>query len=302
MDRRDILDLLVLQAVAEKGSFTRAAAALGRAQSGVSQSIRDLETRLGTALLNRSTRSISLTAAGERLLERAAPALRELTESLRDAATPPDAIAGTIRLTMSQDPAERIVAPVLHGFLEQHPSVRVEIDVSDRFEDIVDRRFDAGIRFGWHLEDDMVTVPLGPDISAAVVAAPNYIARHGMPQTIADLGAHECITYRTASHGDPFRWRLLRDGRLADIAVEGRITVNTGPTMIAAAVAGLGLGYTFEPFVATELASGTLVKCLDQACPTWPGYRLFYPGRHQKSAALSAFVDYLRARKAQASS
>ncbi|RFA26242.1 LysR family transcriptional regulator [Alkalilimnicola ehrlichii] len=296
MDRRDIADLLVFQAIVEAGSFTRAAARMGRAQSGLSQAVSALEARLGVPLLARSTRSVRPTEAGQRLLEQVAPALRQIESGLLDVRQERDRPSGTLRLTAMEYPARAILVPALTEFLASYPGVRVDIHVSDRFTDIVKGGFDAGIRFGTHLEKDMVAVPVGPDISAAIVAAPAYYARRGRPERLEDLEAHDCLNYRTASHGDLFRWMFRQGARTVEIPVKGSATFNDAPVMIEAALAGLGLAYAFEPHVAEHLASGRLETCLDQFCPVWSGYHLYYPSRHQKSAALSALVQLLRCR------
>jgi len=297
MDRRDIADLLVFQAIVEAGSFTRAASVMGRAQSGLSQSISALEARLGVPLLARSTRSVRPTEAGRRLLDRITPSLRQIESGLLELQDSRDQPSGTLRLTVMEYPARAILVPALSEFLASHPGVRVDIHVSDRFVDIVQGGFDAGIRFGAHLEKDMVAVPVGPDVSAAIVAAPAYFRRKGRPVRLEDLAAHGCINFRTASHGDVYRW-MFRDGaRTVDVPVEGAVIVNDAPVMIEAALAGLGLAYIFEPHVAGHLASGRLETCLETFCPVWSGYHLYYPSRHQKSAALAALVEHLRYRR-----
>lgn len=294
LDRRDLADLLVFQAVADAGSFSRAAASLGRAQSGISQAISDLEGRLGVPLLARSTRSLRLTEAGQRLLERVAPALRQVAEGLDQASQGHDQPSGLLRITAMEHPARTVLIPALPSFLEKFPAVTVDVDVSDRFVDIVERGFDAGIRFGSHLQKDMVALPIGPDIRAVIVGSPAYFANHGKPQRLEDLAAHDCINYRTASHGDVFRWQFRQGKRTTELTVGGRMLVNHGPALVAATLAGLGLAYSFEPQVEEHLASGALETCLEAFCPTWSGYHLYYPGRLQKSAALAALVDHLR--------
>jgi DNA-binding transcriptional LysR family regulator len=299
---RDIADLLIFQVVADTGSFTRAAAQLGRAQSGVSQSVRALEERLGVPLLARSTRSVRLTEAGKRLLELTLPALREVETGLSDAAKGHDRVSGTLRITVMEHPARKLLIPVLRRFADAYPEVTIDLHVSDRFTDIVEAGFDAGVRFGSHLEKDMVSVPISGDIRAAVVAAPDYFESRGRPERPEDLAGHDCINYRTASHGDLFRW-MFRDGdKTIELPVSGRMLVNDGPVMIEAALAGLGLAYTFEPHVAEHLESGRLEKCLDAFCPVWSGYSLFFPSRHQKSPALSAFVQHLRRHRSRPTS
>lgn len=297
MDRRDLADLLLLQAIADAGSFTRAATQLGRVQSGLSQAIGELEARLGVTLLARSTRSVRPTEAGQRLLDHVVPALRQIETGLMEVQHQRDQPTGTLRLTAMEYPARAILVPALGEFLARYPGVLVDIDVNDRFTDIVGGGFDAGIRFGTHLEKDMVAVPVGPDMKVAIVAAPSYFARRGRPNSLRDLAEHDCINYRAATHGDLFRW-MLRDGtRTVEVLVGGSTILNDAPVMMQAAVAGLGLAYTFEPHVDQHLASGHLETCLEQFCPMWSGYHLYYPGRRQKSAALSAFVELLKQRR-----
>lgn len=302
MDRRDVADLLVFQAVAEAGSFTRAAARMGRAQSGLSQTVSALEARLGVALLARSTRSVRPTEAGQRLLEQVAPALRQIESGLSETRQGRGQPSGTLRLTAMEYPARAILMPALAEFLAHYPGVKVDLHVSDRFTDIVAGGFDAGIRFGTHLEKDMVAVPVGPDVNAAIVAAPAYYARRGRPERLDDLASHDCLNYRTASHGDLFRWMFQQGARTVEIPVEGSMIFNDAPVMIEAALAGLGLAYTFEPHVAEHLASGRLEACLRTFCPVWSGYHLYYPSRSRKSAALSALVKLLRSRRSGSAS
>lgn len=297
MDRRDIADLLAFQAIVEAGSFTRAAARMGRAQSGLSQAVSALEARLGVSLLARSTRSVRPTEAGQRLLEQAAPALRQIESGLSEARQGRDQPSGTLRLTAMEYPARAILVPAMPEFLARYPGVRMDIHVSDRFTDIVGGGFDAGIRFGTHLEKDMVATPIGPDVNVSIVAAPAYYARRGRPERLDDLAAHDCLNYRTASHGDLFHWMFRQGARTVQMPVEGSTIFNDAPVMIEAALAGLGLAYTFEPHVAEHLASGRLEACLTRFCPVWSGYHLYYPSRNQKSAALSALVKLLRYRR-----
>ncbi|WP_054311275.1 LysR family transcriptional regulator [Mesorhizobium sp. 1M-11] len=297
MDRRDIADLLIFQAIVEAGSFTRAAARMGRAQSGLSQAVSALEARLGVPLLARSTRSVRPTEAGERLLQQVTPALHQIECGLSEIRRERDQPSGTLRLTVMEYPARAILVPALPDFLARYPGVTMDLHVSDRFTDIVKGGYDAGIRFGTHLEKDMVAVPVGPDIRAAIVAAPSYYARRGHPDRPDDLGAHDCLNYRTASHGDLFRWMFRQDERNIEVPVVGAAVFNDAPVMIEAALAGLGLAYTFEPHVAEHLISGRLSTCLERFCPVWSGYHLYYPSRHQKSAALSALAKLLRYRR-----
>ena len=295
MERRDVADLMAFVAVAEHGSFTRAAAQLGRAQSGLSQSIAALEGRLGVPLLARTTRSVRPTEAGERLLRTLVPAFGRIEAGLADVTRRRDAVAGNLRLTVMEYPARRILMPALAELADRHPEVSVDVWVDDLLTDIVADGFDAGIRFGAHLERDMVAVPIGPPaLRAVVVATPAYFARHGRPERLEDLAAHRCIDYRTAGHRDRFRWLFRQSGRNIEIGVDGRAAFDDAPVMIEAALAGIGLAYAFEAHVEEHLVAGRLETCLERYCPVWSGYHLYYPSRHGKSAALSALVEILK--------
>lgn len=297
MDGRDLSDLQLFRVVAEEGSFTRAALRLGRAQSGISQAIAALERRIGVPLLARTTRNVRPTEAGQRLLASLAPALRQIEDGLTELKEARGGVVGTLRLTSIGYPAKAIMVPALTGFLEQYPNVTVDLRISDRLTDIVEAGFDAGIRMGAHLEQDMSAVPLGPDLRAVVVGSPRYFARRGVPQRLADLSGHACLNYRQASHSDLFRWSFRQGERRVEMAVKGPLITDDAPVMIEAALEGQGLCYLFEPFVAEHLAAGRLRTCLEEFCPLWSGYHLYYPGRHQKSPALAALVDYLQARR-----
>lgn len=208
-------------------------------------------------------------------------------------------VFGTLRLTSIEYPARAIMIPALTGFMEQYPNVTVDLCISDQLTDIVEAGFDAGIRMGEHLEQDMSAMPLGPDLRAVVIGSPEYFARRGVPKCIEDLANHACLNYRHASHGDLFRWSFRQGERRIEMAVNGPLVTDDAHTLIEAALAGQGLSYLFEPFVSEHLASGRLQVCLEEFCPLWSGYHLYYPGRHQKSPALAALVDYLQLRRRQ---
>ncbi|MFD1912214.1 LysR family transcriptional regulator [Halodurantibacterium flavum] len=294
MDRRDLSDLLLFQIVAEEGNFTRAALRLGRSQSAISQAIGALERRIGVPLLARTTRSVRPTEAGQRLLRSLSPGLRLIEEGLTELKEARSGVVGALRLTAVEYPARAIMIPLLTGFLERYPNVTVDLHVSDRLTDIVGAGFDAGIRLGAHLEQDMAVVPLGPDVRATVIASPDYFARRGKPKRLEDLADHSCLNYRMPSHGNLFRWSFLQGERRVEMAVKGPLVTNDAHVMIEAALAGNGLSYMFEPFVSEHLAAGRLETCLEEFCPLWSGYHLYYPGRNQKSAALAALIDYLQ--------
>ncbi len=297
MDRRDLADLLIFQAVAEAGSFTRAAAKIGRAQSGVSQTISDLEARLKVPLLARSTRSVRPTEAGQRLLEQILPALRQISDGLESARAGQDGLTGSVRLTAVAHAAQELLVPALPEFLGAHPNVSVDLHVSDKFVDVVADGFDAGVRLGSHLEQDMISLPLGPNIETVVVGSPAYFARHGRPQTLEDLAEHTCIGARSASHGDIFEWPFQQAGRRVEMRVDTRFATNDASILIEAALNGLGLVCTFAPLVAAHLETGKLKTCLKPHCVASPGYHIYYPSRRQKSAALSELIKVLEQRR-----
>jgi DNA-binding transcriptional LysR family regulator len=294
MDQRELSGLLLFQAVAEEGSFTKAARRLGRSQSGLSQAISNLEAQMGVTLLARSTRSVRPTRAGQALLETVTPALREIDNRLIELKQAEGTLAGTLRLTVMEFPARTIVIPALPAFHAAHPNLTIDLEVSDQFVDIVAEGYDAGIRLGTHLEQDMISVPLSSDINAVIVGSPEYFSRWGIPQIPEDLSAHCCLNYRQPSHGDIYKWRFDLHGQQVNMSVKGSVITNDRQVMISAVRMGLGLAYMFRPYVSEDLAEGRLVSCLDEFCPVWPGYRLYYPARNQKSQALSAFVEHLR--------
>ncbi|MET3900332.1 DNA-binding transcriptional LysR family regulator [Devosia sp. UYZn731] len=297
MKREDLSDLAAFVAVAEECSFTRGAARLGLSQATLSQTVSNLERRLGIRLLARTTRSVRTTEAGQRLLDTLRPAFASIDEQVQALAALSDTPSGTIRLTSIRYPAMALVLPALPDFLKAYPGVKLEISVDDAFTDIVAGGFDAGIRFGHQVEKDMVAVPIGPDARAAVVATPSYFERHPKPDSPRDLHLHDCINFRLASAGNIFRWQFWENGRPLEVKVDGALTVNDGDTLEAAVIAGIGLAYIFEDQVADHLTSGRLIRCLEAWCPPLPGYHLYYPTRRQKTPALTALIDTLRLRR-----
>lgn len=297
MKREDLSDLVAFVAVAEERSFTRGAARLGLSQATLSQTVSNLERRLGVRLLARTTRSVRTTEAGQRLLETLRPAFASIDEQMQALAALSDTPSGTIRLTAIRYPAMALVLPALPDFLKAYPGVKVEISVDDAFTDIVAGGFDAGIRFGHQVEKDMIAVPIGRDARAAVVATPSYFERYPKPDSPHDLHMHDCINFRMASAGNIFRWQFWENGRSLEVKVDGALTVNDGDALEAAVTRGLGLAYIFEDQVAHHLTSGRLVRCLDAWCPSLPGYHLYYPTRRQKTPALTALIDILRLRR-----
>jgi DNA-binding transcriptional LysR family regulator len=297
MKREDLSDLAAFVAVAEERSFTRGASRLGLSQATLSQTVSSLERRLGITLLARTTRSVRPTEAGQRLLETLKPAFASIDEQVQALTAMSSTPSGTIRLTTIRYPAKAYVLPALLGFRRAYPNVKVEISLDDAFTDIVAGGFDAGIRFGHHVEQDMIAVPIAPDARAAVVATPEYFERFPKPANPRDLAMQDCINFRMASAGSISRWQFWESGRPLEVKVEGSLTVNDGDALEAAVLSGLGLAYIFEDQVAEHLGSGRLVRCLEDWCPALPGYHLYYPTRRQKTPALEALIEALRFRR-----
>lgn len=290
--RAGLDDLRAALAVATHKSFRGAAAELGMSPSALSHAIAALERRVGGRLFQRTTRSVSLTEAGELFLGRIGPALREIDGAVELVNAFRDSPRGTVRINASEQ-AARIVLPRVLVFVRAHPEVQVEIATNDRFVDIVREGFDAGIRFRDAVAADMVAVPVSPDVRFAVVASKRYLRAHGAPRTPEDLLAHDCIRRRWPG-GAIFRWQLGKRGEETAIDVRGRLTLDRDPLMIAAALEGAGLAYVSEWDVSEHLASGRLVRVLEDWTPPYPGFALYFPGHRHVPAALRALVDALR--------
>ena len=296
MRQGDYSDLAAFMAVAEEGSFTRAAASLGVSQSALSQSIRGLEERLGVRLLARTTRSVSPTEAGERLLQGLRPAFEEIDGQLSALTALRDKPAGTIRITTFKHAATSVLWPALTRLMQQYPDIRVEITIDDGLTDIVAGRYDAGIRIGEQVEKDMIAVRIGPDIRMAVVGAPSYFARRPAPQNPRELREHDCINYRQTSSKGLYAWEFERQGVALEVRVDGPIIVNDAGMMVTAAIEGFGLAFLFEDQVAGDIEKDRLIRVLDSWCPPFPGYHLYYPSRRQLTPAFALLVDALRFR------
>lgn len=281
--------------VARERSFTRAAAKLGVSQSALSQTIKALEAQLGLRLLTRTTRSVSLTEAGERLLRITAPRLDEIAQELAALSALRDKPAGVVRITAGEHPSETLLQPVLARLLPDHPDVHVEISVDTGMTDIAAAGYDAGVRLGEQVAKDMIAVRIGPDLRMAVVGAPAYFARHPAPETPQDLTGHACINLRLPTYGGLYAWEFERDGRELRVRVEGQLVVNTGALRMAFALDRLGLAYVPEDAAQAHLSSGRLVRVLEDWCPPFPGYHLYYPSRRQPSPAFTLVLDALRA-------
>jgi DNA-binding transcriptional LysR family regulator len=286
-------DLTSFLAVARHHSFRRAADELGCTPSALSHAIRALEDRLDVRLFNRTTRTVALTTAGEQLFARVAPAFRDIDDALDDLNTHRGTPAGTLRLNCARSSAEMIVRPLVSRFLAEHARVHVDICVSNALADLVSGGFDAGIRFGEMIARDMIAVPIGPRQRSAVVASPAFLERHRRPLTPDDLKTLPCIRLRFDG-GRYYAWEFARDGVEFTVAVDGPLSMNDQSLMVEAAIDGVGLTYAFEGQVERPIADGRLVRVLDDWCPSYSGFYLYYPSRRQLPAVMRAFVDFVK--------
>jgi DNA-binding transcriptional LysR family regulator len=293
MSLASLADLQSFAAVARLRSFRKAAAELGVSPSALSHALRGLEARLGVRLLNRTTRSVAPTEAGQRLLARLSPTLQELDDALDEINSFRDSPVGTLRLNVPRAAAEYVLAPLATRFLLDNPGLRLEIVVDDNLIDIVAGGFDAGVRFGERLAQDMVAVPLGPPQRFVVVGSPAYLAEHGIPRTPQQLSEHRCIRIRFPN-GSIYRWEFSRGNEKLEVEVDGPLDVGEMPLMVRAAEDGLGLAYVYEQAAAAALAAGRLVTVLDDWRPPEPGFFLYYPSRRLLPAGLRAFVELLQ--------
>jgi DNA-binding transcriptional LysR family regulator len=296
MPRAEFNDIVAFLAVARARSFTRAAAQLGVSQSALSQTVLGLEARLGLRLLTRTTRSVAPTHAGERLLRAAGPRLEEIEAELAALGELREKPGGTIRITAHDHAARTVLWPALKILLPAYPDISVEVAIESGLTDIVAERFDAGIRIGEMVAQDMVAVRIGPEIRSAVVGAPAYFARRLLPKTPQDLTGHACINLRLPTRGGLYAWEFEKKARALRVRVEGQLTFNESAPMLDAALAGLGLAYLPEDSVQAHLAEGRLIRVLADWCPPYPGYHLYYPSRRQPTPAFTLLVDALRYR------
>jgi DNA-binding transcriptional LysR family regulator len=292
----DLNDLTAFVTVAREGSFTRAAARLGMSQSSLSQTIRALEEGLGVRLLNRTTRRTAPSEAGERLLAAIGPRLDGIAADLADLDAARDRPAGHFRITASEHAANSLLLPRLMPLLPGYPDIQVEISTSYQLIDIVEQRFDAGVRLGESLAKDMIAVRIGPDLRMAVVAAPAYFARRAPPRTPKDLTGHDCINVRLPTHGGLLSWDFRKGKQELHVRVEGTWIFNGMQQVLTAALNGMGLAYVLEEVAREHIAAGRLVRVLEPWCELFPGYHLYYPSRRQPSAAFTLIVDALRYR------
>lgn len=296
MARQNFNDLAAFAAVAREKSFTKAAAQLGVSASALSQTVRGLEERLGVQLLRRTTRSVSTTEAGERVLSAVSPRFEEIDTALSALSELRDKPAGTVRITCSEYAAETVIWPRLFDMLPNYPDITVEVCVEHGFTDIAAERFDAGVRLGESVAKDMIAVRIGPDGRLIAVASPAYLAKHARPETPQDLLAHRCINLRLMTQGGLYAWEFEKDGQPVRVRVDGPLIFNTIRPTVEAAVAGLGISFVPEDTARPHLASGALVQVLADWCPPVSGFHLYYPSRRQQSPAFAVILETLRYR------
>ncbi|MDO6416298.1 LysR family transcriptional regulator [Sphingomonas sp. BIUV-7] len=289
-------NLAAFVAVAQARSFTRAAAQLGISQSALSQTMKGLEARLGMRLLTRSTRSVFPTEAGERLLSTLAPRFEEIEQEIGALSALRDKPAGTVRITAGEHPAISILQPALKRILPAYPDIHVEIIVDYGLVDIVAQGFDAGVRLGEQVAKDMIAVRIGPDMRMAVVGTPDYFESHERPTSPQDLTGHNCINIRLPTYGGVYVWEFEQGDRELRVRVEGQLVVNNAVVRMASVLDGLGLAYMPEDQVIDHLDSGRLIRVLDDWCPPFSGYHLYYPSRRHASPAFGVALEALRYR------
>jgi DNA-binding transcriptional LysR family regulator len=296
MRREDMGDLAAFVVVADENSFTRAAAKLGTSQSALSHAIRRLEQRLGMRLLTRTTRSVAPTEAGEQLIETVRPAIEEIDAKIASLSAMRETVGGTLRITASEHASRTILWPKIKPLLFQYPELVVELNTHGGLMDIVSERYDAGVRLGERVAKDMFAVRIGPRYSMAITASPEYWRKNGVPKTPQDLAHHRCINIRFPGSGALFAWDLESKGRELNVRVEGPLILDDMPTIIDAAVSGLGVAYTIEEQVRPQLESGQLMRVMQDWCEPFDGYHLYYPNKRQPSPAMALLIETLRYR------
>lgn len=296
MARIDLNNLAAFVVVARERSFTRAAAQLGLTQSSLSHTIRGLEAKLGMRLLTRTTRGVSTTEVGERLLANIGPYCEGINAELDALTEMSGKPAGTIRISAHDHASSTILWPKLSTLLHEYPGLKIEISVSYALVDIVAERCDAGVRHGDRVAKDMIAVRVGPDFRMVVVGAPAYFSAREKPTRPQELPAHNCVNLRLPTHGGLYAWEFEKDGQQLQVQVQGQTIFNTTPHMLTAALDGYGLAYVPEDLVQRDIAEGRLIQVLDDWCQPFPGYHLYYPSRRQSSPAFNLVVEALRYR------
>ena len=294
MKREDLIDMLWFMAVAEERSFTKAAARLGTSQSTLSHTIKRLETRMGLRLLTRTTRSVSPTEAGEKILRSLAPRISEIEQDIDAVLEVRDKPSGTVRITLSDHALESVVWPKLQPVIKDFPDIKIELSANDGFINIVEERYDAGVRLGESLDKDMIAVRISPDWRLVAVGSPAYFEAHGIPQHPQELVSHKCINQRQIRSGGLYAWEFEKDGRELRVRVDGQMIFNSSRAQINAAVSGYGIAYLPENLVLDDLATGRLVQVLDEWSPFFQGYYLYYPSKRQNAPAFSVVINALR--------
>jgi len=294
MRRHNLADLEAFAIVAEEGSFTRAAARLGVSPSALSHRMRKLEARLGLRLLARTTRRVATTEAGERLLDALRPAIETIDRQLADLSDLRERPSGSIRITASDHATRTLLWPAIDAFLKRYPDIEIEINAESGLTDIVAERYDAGVRLGEQLAKDMIAVRIGPPLRMVAVAAPAYLEANGIPRTPHDLTHHQCINLRMSSSGGLYAWEFEKDGQAVNVRVEGQVTLNSGHLILEAALAGHGIAFLMDDYVPQAIESGQLRYVLEDWCPPFDGYHLYYPSRRQPTPAFRLLVDALR--------
>jgi DNA-binding transcriptional LysR family regulator len=294
MARSDLADITAFLAVAREGSFTKAAAQLGVSQSALSQTVRNLEARLGLRLLARTTRNVSPTEAGERLIQSVGPRLDEVEAELAALTALREKPAGIVRIAAGEHAAELLLWPAIEKLLPAYPDITVELVIDNGLTDIVEQRLDAGVRLGEQVARDMVAVRIGPDMRMAVVGTPAYFARYPKPTTPQDLTAHNCVNIRMPTAGSLYAWEFEKGGRALKVRVEGRLIFNTATLAVRAALAGAGLACVPEARVLAHIERGELVRVLTEWCAPFAGFYLYYPSRRQPTPAFTVVADALR--------
>lgn len=296
MLKENINDLLSFLVVAKEQNFTKAAAKLGVSQSALSHTIRTLEERLNLRLLNRTTRSVALTEAGERLVQTLSPRVEEIEEELIALNEEQNGPSGKIRITAPEYAAHHVLWPVLEKFLPNYPDIHIEVIIENSFTDIVSERYDAGIRLGEQIAKDMIAVRISPDLKMAVVGSPEYFKHNPIPLTPEELRQHQCINLKPSAARSVYAWEFRKDNREINVKVEGQLTFNTSLQSLNAVLADFGLAYMPEAMVKNYLDQGQLIQVLDDWCPTFAGFHMYYPSRKQHKKAFSLLIEAFRYR------